>query len=427
MKNKNRALALILAVFMALTCAGCAAAGADSLYALPQLSDEYVQLESLIAQQIEAGGEYAAPLGGSNRQSVQLHDLDGDGTTEAVAFLADSTHTPMVCVYCQDPEGNYFLFVTIEGAGFAVDSVEYADLTGDGAREIILTWQVGGDIRLLSVYALSRENQTQLLSADCSEFVVCDLDGDGVEEILDLRIDYSAGSAITRYAFQPNGSVSESRAMLSSGITEVCRARTGYLSDGATALFVESRWDEDELITDVLTAGSAGLTNITLGASGRSNTLRTGDAFAADINADRVMEIPESAGDILNWYSVDSAGRKSLALTSYHSFDGGWYLALPEAFMSGVLTVRREENVTGETSVVFSLDRGDGPRDALVIYTFTGENRRDRAGEKPRFLLAEEEDAVFAAEILAEDLLTKDEIENCFNRIYPEWQTGDLG
>ena len=81
MKNRNRAIALVLAIFMGIACAGCSAAGGvERLYALPQLSEEYVQLEELIAQRIEEGDEYLAPQGGSNRQSVQLHDLDGDGT-----------------------------------------------------------------------------------------------------------------------------------------------------------------------------------------------------------------------------------------------------------------------------------------------------------------------------------------------------------
>ncbi len=423
MKSKKRAVALFLAILAVFTCAGCSAAGTDGLYALPRLSDEYVQLESLIAQRIEAGSEYAAPLRGSNRQSVQLHDLDGDGIAEAVAFLANASHTPTVCVYCRDEEGNYYLFVTIEGAGSAVNSVEYADLTGDGALELILTWQIGGELRLLSVYSLRQETQTQLLSADCSEFVVCDLDGDGVDELMDLGIRYDGDSSIVRYVFHEDGTVSDSRALLSSGITEVLRVRMGVLSDGNAAMFVESRWEEGELITDVLTADGGGLENITLGASGRSNTLRAGEAFAADVNADRIMEIPESAGDVLNWYSLDSSGRKSLAITTYHCFEDGWFLALPEAFMGGKLTAQRIDGLPGESKVILSLDG----QEMLAICKLTGENRLDRAGEEPRFLLAEAGDTVYAGELLEESGFTRGMIEECFNLIYPEWQTGDLG
>ena len=427
MRKTSRFTAFLLAFFMAVACGGCAASGADRLYALPRLSEEYVQLEGLIAQRIRAGGEYAAPTGGRNRQSVQLQDLDGDGVPEAVAFLADSSHTPNVCVYRQGEDGSYYLFVAIEGAGSAVSSVEYADLNGDGARELIIAWLIGGDIRLLSVYTLNKENQAQLLSADCSEFVVCDLDGNGVDELMDLTVEPGGSSTLVRYVFDANGEASSAGAKLSEGAAEVLRIRSGYLSDGTSALFVESRWGEDELITDVFTAGGGELKNITLGADRRSNTIRSGQAFAADIDADRSMDIPESASDVLNWYSLDASGRRTLTMTTYHSYDGGWYLALPEELLAGGVTVTERNEVSGERAATFTAAGTSGERvPLLTIYTLTGENRMDRAGEEGRFILGQSGTTVFAGELLDDSVVTQEQIEEGFNVIYPEWQTGDL-
>lgn len=422
MKKAERALVPLLAALTALSCAGCAPAGADGLYALPRMSDEYVQLETLISQRIEDGGEYAAPTGGSNRQSVQLHDLDGDGTEEAVAFLADSDHTPTVCVYRRGSGEEYFLDTVIYGEGSAVGSVEYADVSGDGIQELILTWQIGGDMRLLSVYSLAGEEPAALLNADCSEFLLSDLDGDGTEELIDLVLEPGGGSSLVRYTFGEDGGASSSSALLSEGITEILRARTGYLSDGGTALFVESGW-EDELITDVFTVSADAVRNITMASSGRSGTLRTREAYAEDINGDRVMELPEASGDILNWYSLDASGRKTLAMTTYHDFANGWYLALPELMLSE-LTVETEDSVSGETAAVFTVADGSGRQTLLAIYTLTGENRLDRAGEEGRFVLAEGETTVYAAELFT-DALTEEEITDSFNLIaYTEWQTG---
>ena len=413
----RRLPALLLAVLVALTCVGCAA---DQLYALPQLTDEYVQLEELIDQRIRSGGEYAAPVSGSNRQTVQLHDLDGDGTSEAIAFLADGSHTPNVCVYRQDDDGSYYLFVAIEGVGSAVDSVEYADLTGNGANELILSWQIGGGIRLLSVYALREEEQTQLLSTDCVEFMVCDLDGNGVGELMNLTDDYASG-LVTRYDFSGGDGYSQSDALLSDGVQEVLRMRPGYLADGAAALFVESRWGEDELITDVLCAADGSLENVTRDSSGRSYTLRTGGAFAADVNGDRALEIPDSDGDMLLWYAIDSNGYRDLVLSTYHDYDDGWYLVLPDELLGA--SVEKTELVPGETSVTFIGEKG---AELLTIYTLTGENRLDRAEEDGRVMLAQDGATVYAAASPEEGGISLDGIAERFNLIYQEWQTGAL-
>ena len=60
------------------------------LYSLPQLPEEYTELNSSLNQLLESGAEYAAPVSGSNIQPVQLEDLDGDGEEEALAFFRNS-------------------------------------------------------------------------------------------------------------------------------------------------------------------------------------------------------------------------------------------------------------------------------------------------------------------------------------------------
>ncbi len=420
MKINHRGLALLLAIFMAFAASGCMATDVEELYSLPRQSEEYVQLQELIAQRIDEGSEYAAPLDGSYRQSVQLQDLDGDGVAEAIAFLADEAHTPTICIYRQDGQGVYYLYVIIRGEGSAVNSVEYADLNGDGVTEFILSWQIGGDIHLLSVYDLSGEAPVELFSADSTEFLVSDLDGDGRTEILDLRIDYASGSTLVMYGVDEENGVTASRAKLSAGIVQVLRARSGYLADGTPALFVESLYGEESLITDVFIAGN-GLENITLASSGASNTVRERQAYTTDINADRAMEIPESSGDLLNWYGLDAAGRKTLAMTTYHDYDDGWYLALESPWISG-LEVEIRATYSGETAAVFSQrDRGD----LFIIYTLTGENRLDRAVTEERIVLCTTDTAIYAAELLSPDI-GEEEILESFNLIYSEWQTGDL-
>ena len=420
----KRALCLIITLVVAFLFSGCSMNGVEGLYALPKLSDEYIQLEELIDQQLRSGGEYAAPASGSNRQSVQLHDLNGDRTAEAIAFLADETHSPTICIYRRDSQGEFYLYVIIRGEGSSLGSVDYADLTGDGSDELIVSWQIGGDLRLLSVYSLLEENirqaNTELLNTDSSDYIVCDLDGNGISELIDLCVDYGGTSTLVRYVFD-NGSRSEYDARLSAGIRDVLRLRIGSLSDGTSALFAESAYGEDGIITDVFTA-SGGLSNITITSDSRSDTLRDGSVFCRDIDGDRALELPETSGDLIRWFGIDAANTRELRMTTYHDFEDGWYLTLSGALLDGRLTAVKTEDIPGETAVTFS-NSGIG---MLVIYTLTGENRLDRAAADGRFVLTQNETTVYAAKLLpGGESLRQSAIVDDFSLIYPDWQTGE--
>ena len=67
--------------------AACSRRRRRRFYRLPKLAGEYESLESQIDALLTNGAEYAAPTSGSNLQSVQMIDLDGDGSEEAVAFF----------------------------------------------------------------------------------------------------------------------------------------------------------------------------------------------------------------------------------------------------------------------------------------------------------------------------------------------------
>lgn len=417
---------LVLALALAFLCTGCMSANVEELYSLPQMSEEYVQLQALIDQTIDNGGSYAAPTGGSNRQTIQLRDLDGDGIPEALAFLTDADHIPMVCVYRQDEHGDYYHSIVLPGNGTSVAGVDYADLDGDGASELILVWQGGGSLKMLCVYSLGSSEQSEqecLLSADCSEFVVCDLDGDGVADLLDLQMDVNGGKLVM-YRLG-DGQTTAAEAALSDGVSAVRRAVAGSLADGAAALFVESDLGGGEMVTDVFTADNGQLRNITMSADGRSDTLRPAGLYAADIDGDLALEIPTGHDDLLTWYSLTSDGSRTADASSYYDTVGGWYFVLPASMADGVFT---EEHGAGghERAIVFSVSGGMTPqRNVLVIYALTGDNRLDRAAVDGRFILRQEERVIYAAQLLTDELTEKD-IRDNFYIIYDQWQAGDL-
>ena len=109
--------------------------------------------------------------------------------------------------------------------------------------------------------------------------------------------------------------------------------------------------------------------NITTeGVSGTSaQTIRNYYVYATDIDSDGVIELPqpqplpaygETPADdvywIINWYRVSADdGKRTITLTTYHNYSGGWFVIFPEEW-SGELTITRSSEVSGVRGYVFS-------------------------------------------------------------------------
>ena len=77
------------------------------------------------------GCSYSAPVSGSNQQSVQLADLDGDGEEEAIVFARTAGEKPLKAYVFDKKDGAYQNVAVIEGNGTAFARVEYVDLDGE--------------------------------------------------------------------------------------------------------------------------------------------------------------------------------------------------------------------------------------------------------------------------------------------------------
>ena len=418
---------LILSVLLL---SGCYSGGIDQYFSPPQPSEEYLQLQELIDEELTSGCEFAAPTQGSFRQSVQFTDLDGDGMDEALVFLRGSDGTLKIQIYLS-VNSVYRKVLTLTGEGRSVGSVDYADLDSDGRTDLIVSWQLTGNMNILSVYSLKNWSGELLLSSDCSEYTVGDLTGDGINELLVLRNVGTGSYMADMITLRPDREPQAASAVLSSGIYALQRVSVVMLAGGTPALLAESLLDNGDLVTDVLSCREGSLVNLTLNRStGVSETRRSYSlVYAQDIDGDGITEIPHpqqlySQGNgvfwSIAWYKYDAFGRAGLVLTTYHSVTDGWYLVLPDGWATG-LTVRRVDDVPGERAVILSrLDTGGSINDLLVIYTITGENRSERARLEGRFVLLEESSTVFSAQILAPDM-DAETIASCFHRIYSDW------
>lgn len=435
MSFHKRLTGLCAALALVITLSGCYSGNIDQYFSLPRPADEYRQLQTLIDQEIASGCEYASPTRGSYQQSVQFHDLNGDGADEAVVFFRDGDRNLRINVYT--PVGKeYRRVLTLSGEGRSIGRVEYSDVDADGLRELIVAWQISGSMSLLSVYSMANWSGELLLSTDSTEFITGDLDGTGRMKLLVLRGVNAEYYMADMYSFSASGEPQAASAALSAGIGELRRMRIITLADRVSALLVESALTNGDLVTDLLVSRDGSLVNMTLNrSSGVSETRRAYSLiYSQDIDDDGVTEVPHPqqllspAGEqywSIAWYRYDSFGRANIVMTTYHCVNDGWYLVLPSGWETG-LTVRRDDSVPSERAVTFSRVGSDGvTRDLLTVYTLTGENRSDRARLDGRFVLLEDAATVYAARIMDPDADAA-ALASRFHRIYSEWSPGSV-
>ena len=441
--HKRIAMVLLLVSLCVALLSGCMSISADDLYSLPQLSEEYLLLQSHINSILNQGAELSPLTGGVNRQAVQLIDLDGDGVDEVLAFFSFPSSSTLTLYIFKAEDKGYSIAEVIQGIGTAFESVRFVDMDGDGVMEIVVGWQMGPALRHLEIFSIRDYHAVSIMRTEYTELTEFDLTGNGNNDIIVVRSPtQESGAVIAVYTLMPDGEIVLAEAKLSTGIEMFVRVLTGRLTDGVPAVFIESdgRFEDGGIITDICVFLEEGLVNITVkGSNGVSEeTIRT-HMNSSDINGDGVIEIPmprllraQSETDYyaIDWYAFGSNGHSSLALTTYHNNNDEWYLILPFDWR-GMVSLRREDGIAGERTVVFSsiLEDDDIYNDFLRIYKITGDLRENRATLPGRLRLTEEGSAVYAFELLAPPNsfgLTFDEhlIRSNFRLMYLEWLVG---
>lgn len=421
---------------------GCFVKTVDEMYALPQHSDEYYDLQKAIDGVMTAGASYCAPVAGVNQQSVQLADLDGDGEDEAIVFLKRDTAKPL-SAYIFDKSGNsYQNIAVIEGSGTAFVSAEYVELDDAPGMEIIIGRRLSDQVaQAMSVYTLSQGRIVELLSTNYSEYTTVDLDGDGQKDIFLYRYDSETQKGVAElYRYDGTQLEREPEANISEGAGAVKRIITGEMAHNVPAVFVASEFGGDSIITDVFAFKGKTFQNITsIDGDTSVQTVRSYYVYANDIDSDGLIELPElvelprvddsGVYCIIRWYNLGMNGEKRVKLTSYHSFASGWYLVLPDAWNEQI-AISRSEETSGVRGLVFS--QWDGQtREAepiFTIYAFSGEDRNTTATQDGRFILSEKGDVTYAAQFGSSawaKSLDEQTLKQMFNYIRIDWNSGE--
>lgn len=437
----RRPMKILLMLCMALLLSGCGMRTVDEMYSLPKRSKAYSNLQSAIDTAM-AGLEYAAPDAGENQQTVQQSDLNGDGQDEYLLFARGNTEKPLRILIFSRTDDHYDLVATIENAGFSFEQVEYVDIDDRPGVEIVVGCQVSDQVlRSLTVYTFAEDQPAQLMSANYSKFLTCDLDSNGSSEVMLLQpgeTEADSGVAVL-YRFR-TGEMERSREVdLSESVDNVKRIIPAKLQSGEAAVYVASAAGESAVITDIFALKYGQFTNISFSSEAETSvqTLRNYYVYADDIDNDGVLELPslitmvplsqERMAEqqyLIRWFSMDLNGAETDKRYTYHNFAGGWYLELTSGLAQRT-SVRQEGS-----SYSFHLwdEAFRNNEKLLTVYALTGPNREDQALIDDRFVLYRGDGVLYAARL--EDAahalaITQEELINRFHLIHHDWKTGE--
>ena len=395
---------------------GCSGMSIDELYCLPKASEDYYDLQEALSQALGNGLSYDAPASGARREPVQLVDLDHDGTDEAVAFFRSSQDGSVAAYIFARRDSQYELADQIPCSGSAVGAVEYANLDGSGSLELLITCQVSEAVtQALQVSRYQNNAAESLLTAPCGRYVLTDLNGDGAKEILCITDSGAEASAAVTYYTYVGGQMKTGQELrLSENYSDILNIAQGTLEDGTEAVLITGT-AEDQMKTDVLIQNDqAELTAVDCGTLGSSAQLQGGDLYPRDMDGDGNLEIPKGkvlpeyeAGSgtqwTVEWYGLTAKGKSGLKCSTYHCFDEGWYLELPESW-DDAISVREKSETDGACTIhsVGFYQKSSGRKagtEIVTIYALYGAARQEQVEARGLTSLYSDTDMILAVEI----------------------------
>ena len=395
---------------------GCTFPSGDDLLAAPKPSANYQTLQVELENLLSSGVTYTAPTDGENRSPIQLVDLDGDGADEAIAFFRGSSSVTSnafkVYVYKKQDQ-QYVCTGAIEGKGTAILSVDYPTITPAGRRGMLIAWKLPGDgVGALTMCDFDKNCAPGLLlETEYSAMELADLTGDGAKDLL-LITNNPAGQRVARLYQYHIGLDLVGEAATSAEAVSVERMTSGRVRDSLPAVFAEQKTAGGVgLTTDIFVYADGTLQNLALDSEDSINrgTYRPVSVYAADINGDGVTELPRAvlmagydeaaATDalfMLDWYVYSVDRPPVLMMTTYQNVSDGWMFKIDAEWHDQITAVKTSES--GISAVEFAQYIGGGQQIPLfTIYCVTGTLRDYYIGRTDLLQLGQTSQAVYFA------------------------------
>ena len=323
MRLKTALCGMLGGALCALLC-GCSIfpANTDELLSPPGLVGDDAAIAEALKSAAGSDCVLQYPAAGDRRSSIVRQDLDGDGAKEAFAFYrkgaADETmHLNLICAR----QSGWRSVADLEVTAGNVERIDFCDLDGDGVLEILVGWDVlNATEKTVGVYDWTGKELQRLTAQPYTQYCCCDLAGTGTPDLLIQRL--SAAENTNRAAlfrFSDGGVTEISSCMMDRAVKSIQSVTVSATTSGVPAVYVEELKSAGA-VTEVLLSVKGELSNPLLDRTAAENIRAAHPASlsAADINHDGVPEIPVA----VTLPSVDADSAEQAHYTEWRGFDG---------------------------------------------------------------------------------------------------------
>lgn len=278
----------------------------DSLMKPPKVDGENLSVQLAFEEKVGTDYILKRPIKGSYRSAYTFIDLTGDKNNEVIVFYSKADNLGIVRMNVLiNNDGQWESIADFQSVHYDILEVDFADLNGDGNKEIIVGWTVFEDSysKYVRIYEISK-NETSykiypIYGDNYSMFKAVDLDSNGISDLLTIKHAAAAGSTEYTASFlsYENRQVTEKATfVLDRSINSIGAINCDYIGDSKQArIFVDGYKTDGGMLTDCFVWNSdnnAFARCFVSGNSVASLTARTSTVFCKDVNSDGYIEVP---------------------------------------------------------------------------------------------------------------------------------------
>ena len=232
-----------------------------------------------------------------------MHDINGDGTDEAVAFYKSNTPdgvSDITVIFIDQISGEWQRIAAFQNSAAEVERVCFSDLNGDGWDSVLIGWSNYSSANQATIFRYKNgEVKPSDLEYSYTDLALEDFDRDGTDELFMSSVntaDKSAAARLLKYSEASDSLVNVSEVEMNQEVTQYASFQAGELENGYRGVYIDGVKSGNQMTTELVywdpEEQKLQAPFYSSDSSNKISLTRPAGVTCMDINEDGVIEIP---------------------------------------------------------------------------------------------------------------------------------------